>query len=352
MAIEVSEFCTYAQIDMVDAVKNNTLAQRQKTGLLSALLSSQNVSAQGETIPVAEPGRGRVRMVDVRYIQPQSEADSTSGAVDPIDSVCEAGEPIVDLYDRVTIDLSIKSAVIELDEAQMRTMCERTFNERRMKYINGMMDSMLRGINAGLITQYAAGVGGFMDGVAAGKDIEMLDGSGSNTTVLPMGEITMIKDYEDAGALGKPIAIGGGNLYTYTKLTDIGCCNDVGQQIDRLGNFDYFYDNQIASVLGPSAANDFFLLQPGAAQFLSVNFNEGEFVKRNDLFVHDTIVDPVSGLTFDYYQKYDECAAGGPVYRIFLQLRYALWQMPLDMFKDADARDGINFTFQYTATAV
>lgn len=346
-AIQAAEFCHYTQIELTDAFKNNTLPSRERTGLLSALLSTQNVSAQGETIPVDSNHDGRPTKVDVRYIRPESMADTVTGTATSTTGVCGDGEEIVDEFQTVEINLARGSRTILMTDAQMRAMCEKTASERRVKLLSGMMNSIVRNINADLISEFVAGAGGFLNGVAGPKSIDMIS-TGPPESMLVSGEITMMQDYEDAGAVGKPIAIGGGNLYRYTKFQGIGCCNDFGQQLDQMGQFDYFYDNQIATVLGISSANEFFLLAPGAAQFLSINYNVGDFRKSNDLFVHDVLTDPISGLTFDYYQKYDDCTKN---WKLYIELRFALWQPPLTMFKAADDRFEINYNFLFTAEA-
>lgn len=357
MAIEVSQFCEYAQIDINDAVEQGRpLSLRQTTGLLSALLSTQNVSASGDIQAVIDPGTGHTKFMDIRFTTPEAEADSVSNGEGASGGVCEAGEPIVDLFDRVEIDLVARSRVIELSEAQMRTMCEKTFSERRAKYIQGMLDSITRKINSVLIGEFFAGVGGFIGGIPAGKSIDVLD-AGPPISVIADGEIEMMQDYTDSGAVGKPLVIGMGNMYNYVKRVGIGCCNQTGMQVDQLAQFDFYYDNQILSVLGgPSSANEFFVLQPGAANFLSANRNAGDFRRNNDQEVFDIFVDPVTGLTFDFYQVYVRCPEatesnpdGDPVYRLSLKLNFGLWQMPLTLFKATDNRFEVNFNFMYEA---
>jgi len=346
-AIQAAEFCHYTQIELIDAFKNNTLPSRERTGLLSALLSTQNVSAQGETIPVDSNHDGRPTKVDVRFITPESMDDTTDTAATSTTGVCGDGNDVADLYQTVELTNVRGTRTIQMTDAQMRAMCEKTASERRVKIISGMMNSIVRNINADLIVEYVAGAGGFLNGVAGPKTIDIID-AGPPVAIIPGGEIEMIQDYEDAGALGKPIAVGGGNLYTYTKYAEIGCCNDAGQQLDQLGNFDFFYDNQLQSAIGASGANMFFLFSPGAAQFLSINYNVGDFRKSNDLFVHDVLTDPISGLTFDYYQKYDDCTKA---WKFYMELRFGLWQPPLTMFKAADDRFEINYNFLYTSTS-
>jgi len=342
MPIEFQDICHTVQEDMINLAESNYgLLKRQRTGLLSALLSPQNTSEQNQPVPV-DPGNGKPEKVIVTYMQPDCEDEVEITDINICD---EAGNAVPDLYQEVTLSNIVSSDVKTMSETQFRAFCEDTIDQRRVKMINGLIDSVNRKINSGLITLFSAGAGGVLgtNGVN-GQNIQFMDGT--DNTMVPMGEFQLLQTLEDSNFSAPPILIGSGNMRQYMDLKGIGCCNDSGQQLDRMGNFDWFYDNQFASVFGAQNPNEVLVMAPGAAQFLSINYNRAEFRKVADTFVHDVYTDPISGLTYDWFQKYDDCAG---LYKFQLKLRFGLFQPPLTMFKNCDARDGVNFSYKFTA---
>jgi hypothetical protein len=189
-------------------------------------------------------------------------------------------------------------------------------------------------------------VGGFYNGVAAGKSIQLLN-STTPVSANPLGANEMMNDFIQLGATGKPIVAGLGKLNQYTRLAGIGCCNQYGQDIANLnGELDYFWDNDVAGITGN--ADDFLAWAPGAVQLVTFNEYKGEFaVTDSDLFM-GTIVDPVTGLELDMKMYFDKC---DEFWKLAMWLNFNAFVLPLDMYKEGDLREGTNNLFRYRATS-
>lgn len=161
----------------------------------------------------------------------------------------------------------------------------------------------------------------------------ILGGTGVN--YMAMGE--MLEKIVDSGISTRPFLIGAGKLAETVRALGIGCCNASGIDMGRAGDdFMYFRSRQTATVLG---ANSIVALQPGAAQVLSQPMYVGEYAKTSNSFVHGTITDPWRGITYDLKMNYDDCA---DVWRAAIQLNYALFTVPSDVYKTGDYLAGTN----------
>lgn len=348
MAITNDEFCRTVMRELAEMVgeQGDPLRNRQKTGLLDALTSPSNTDG-GRVDNVIDMGDGKPKKAIFKWLQPDAVSDASDGILDLCD---EEGEASAYNYDEVSIDYSVSSKVHSLDEAQMRELCE-TGSEFRSKLIGGALNSVHKKLNQTLIAPFYVGAGGIKGGNGAKNtayDLLYRDGL---VQIDPEGQIEMMRDLMDAGVSGMPIFIGGSRLDTYMKLQQIACCNSYGADPSEQQDLLFFYDNDMQTILGtPSAAGDnFFVFQPGAAQLISIPYNKGEFRKANDLFIHDTIIDPLSGLEWDFNLKYDDCDRK---YKFMISLRFGLWQIPTTLFKAGDDRRGINYNFAFLAEEV
>ena len=343
MAITNDEFCLTVSKELTEAAKAGDLtSKRQPVGLLSALLDGSNTA--NLDIQADYSKGGKTNKVLVKYLQPDAEADAT----DEETSLCdETGVSTTYDWAEVDADQFAASEVKKLSFTEMRALCE-TGSEFRVKLINNAINSVNRKINSQLITLFQAGAGGILNGSGAlGTQYELLYRD-ALVQVNAEGWIDMMQDLNDVGIDGVPLIVGGGNLKKYVDFQGISCCNQVGVDPSQLTEAMPFYDNQIATVLsGASYTNTFFAFAPGAAAFVSRPKYVDQFRMTNDLFVFDTIVDPITGLEYDFELKFDDCTQN---YKWRLSLKHGLFQLPLDMFKTTDARSEVNFNFSFRAT--
>jgi hypothetical protein len=341
--VTYDELCLTTSKELMQGTAAGDLSSvRQPTGLLSGLISDQNT--QGVEIEADYSKGGKNNIVALKYLQPDAEADSS----DTETNICDdAGSSTAYVWTDVTADQWAQSRTMKLTFAEMRDLCE-SGSEFRNKIMMNAFDSINRKVNAGLISLFDAGAGGILGGSGAtGTEYQMLYTDGL-TQVDPMGWINMMRDLNDVGVYAAPILAGGGNLRTYTKLQGISCCNDQGIDPSQLPDSNIYYDNQISTVLtGPSYDNPFFAWAPGAAVFVSRPKYVDQFRMIGDTFIFDTVIDPVTGLRYDFELDFDKC---DKIYKLRISLDYGLFQLPLDMFKNSDDRDEVNFNFSFRAT--
>lgn len=344
MAITNDNLCltVMKELAQVAGTNGDPLRNRQKTGLLDALLSERN-TAGADINRNFDKGDGKNNNVIVKWLKPDAAADVT----DTITSLCdETGASTSYNYDEVTLTLEAQSEVKALTETEMRELCEEG-SDFRLKLIGTSINALDKRINQRLIDPFYAGSGGILNGNGnVGQSYDLLYRDGM-VQLNPEGFIEMMRDLMDTGMEGMPILVGGGNLDMAMKLQQIACCNAFGADPSQMQDLFYFYDNDIAIQLNePSDENAFFVFAPGAAQFVDRAQNVGQFRKINDLFIHDTIVSPVTGLTYDFNLKYDDCDR---LYKWKLSKKFDLWQMPTTLFKAGDDRYGINFNWAFQA---
>lgn len=342
ITMNLSELCLALQQDLMDLAGNNYPAfRRQDHGLLSAAVSDINTA--GVVPPkLATTRDGKNHKMVVQYWQPGLESDTSDEAA----NVCtEEGITETKLFDEITISHFRRSPVITFTKAEMRDFCDST-SAFRAQVISKNMDAFMQMINKDLIAIYNTGVGKFYNDVAAGKNLPLLI-AGPPEYAYAKGESVLMEDYRDVGGTGTPIVVGAGKLATYSNYQKIGCCNQYGQDITQLGQYRYFRDHSVGGVTGN--ADDFFMFAPGAIQFVSYNTNVGEFAMADERSIEGTIVDPITGLTLDFELNYDRC---DKVFKMMFFLNFDLYMLPNDMFPTGDARELVNYSFRYRATAV
>ena len=348
MAITNDNFCLTVMRELKELVGTNgdPLQNRQRAGLLDALLSDENTTGNEITPIMASAGKNNKLIL--KHLAPDAEAD----VADTIANFCEeSGSSTTYRYDEVSLTLQAQSPVKSLTEAEMRDLCE-DGNTFRTKIIAGAMNALVMNIEKQLIPVFYTGVGGILNGNGAvGTEYQMLWRDGQLTTDAE-GEIKMFRDLMNTGFAGRPQIVGGSGFDTWAKLKQIACCNQYGIDNSNQGDFSYYYSQNLDTVLSsPSNDNPFFVFMPRSAQFVSHPNFVGEFRKVSDTFIKDTITDPITGLEFDFHLSYDPCGNdNNGAYKWMMSLNFGLWQMPLDLFKSNDDRYKINGNFAFQAT--
>lgn len=348
MAITNDNFClTFMErLDEVAGTNGDPMKNRQMTGLLEALTSSENKTGI-EVQNIFAPGDGKDRKAIFKHLQPDAIADTTGTITD----FCETdGVSQGYVYDEVAISQQVQSSVTTFTEAEYAALCE-PGSQMLMTVMSGKMNSLRRNINRKLIPLFYSGAGGILGGNGAlGTAYNMLwrDAANYPASVNAEGQIEMMDDIMKTGFEGRPIIVGGDRMNLWAKLSEISCCNQWGVNPSEMDSVSFYRDLDISAIQGPSDDEAFFVFVPRAAQFIEDPMFVGEFRKIGDTFIKDTIVDPVTGLTFDFHQSYDPCGTNNRgSYKIMLSLNFGLWQMPLDLFKSTDERYKINGNWSF-----
>lgn len=316
---------------------NDPAMKRTQVGYLQALVSPQNMA--GVTIVPIDPGNGKKKKVRITYIQRGVASDIAHS-----DSAnCDAEVFPEPLEDEIEITKYIRTKWFGFNEEDMRLLCEADA-EYRGRVMSSKIDILMVELNKKLIALQASNFGEFNPYFygAAYKDVAMLNCDGNAINYL--GEAQITTDFQNLDSIAKPIVIGGGNLNIYAKMAKIGCCNDLGLNLDQAGQMDFYYDRFVDQILG---ANHFIGLVPGYVQLLTWNKYVGAYRKENEVFSAGTIVDPYTGITLDMKWVYDyDCAEQ---YKVRFFLNYDLWFIPTNSFATGDELEGVNFTLHYRA---
>lgn len=340
MAIELEDFCNTMQQDLADLAGDNYGAtRREATGLLSAATSPANKAGYTEPTFV-DSGDGKLKQALLEWIQPSAVSETLTSMQD----ICSAGTEEAKQRELRTLTGFASTPVKAFSNAELRKYCESP-SEHRAMIANSLMSALFRKINQVCITQYLAGVGGFIGGVAAGKSVQMLDGSGAIVQADPNGEFTILEDFADLGASGRPLVVGAGFLSQYVRLQGIGCCNDYGQDIGQVGQFDFYRDRDVDVIA--AGTNNILAFAPGSVQFVNWVQNKGEFRQVMPDWAESSIIDPVTGIEIDMEIRYDQC---DKAWKMVFYSHFDLYTLPLTMFKVADERDGTNNALHYIAT--
>lgn len=312
---------------------------RTQVGYLQALTSPQNMN--GMSVVPIDPGNGKLKQVRIKYIQRGTESD----LVDVKPTGCTTTLEKEPFEATISITNYKGTKGLKFDEAQMRRLCEPD-SEYMAAVINGEIDALVVAIDKELIQIQSTNFGYFPGlGSAAVQSVKMLNAATDNSAV-PDGEATVLEFLEAMDISEKPLLIGSAKLGRYVRNVGIGCCNDLGQNISQAGNFDFFRDRFVGGILGN--ADDFIALVPGHFQLLTWNEYVGSYAKENDVFSHGTIVDPISGLTFDMKWHYNDC---DDFYFVQLGINYDLFVMPANVFAYGDELENVNFSLHFRATA-
>ena len=341
MNIDVADLCATLQQDLNELAGNNYPAMaREQVGFFDALVSAENRAGFSQELAV-DAGNGTKKQVVIRYLQPAVYSEMGSAAV----NICsEAGVETSEQRAIKEVTRFRRSPVLTFDKDTLRTFCDAP-SEYRAKVLSTHMSALIRSINRDLISLANANVGIHLGGDATATDLQMIVNAASGQKSADFtGEMELLEEMSDLG-LTNPFVVGSGLLSQYTRLQGIGCCNDYGQNVNDFGQFRFFRDRDVPSVIG--AAQNFLAFAAGAAHLVTWNKNKGEFAMVHEHFAETTMVDPVSGIEFDMEFNYDRCEKK---WKLMLSLDYDLFTLPTDMFKDADERDGINFLWKYNAT--
>jgi len=341
MNIDVADFCATLQQDLADLAGNNYKAMaREATGFFDSLVSPDNRAGFSQELQL-DGGDGKNKQVIVRYIQPGVYSEAGTSAT----NICtDDGEEVTETRTIEDITRFRRSPILTFTNAAMRDLCDAP-SEYRAKVLATRMSALVRSINRDLIGLANAAAGTHLGGDALAKDVNLIQASGTGQISADYtGEVDLLEEMADLGVMN-PIVVGAGNLAKYARLQGIGCCNDYGQDLSQVGDFSFYRDRDVPSVI--ASANNFLAYAPGAVQLVTWNANKGEFAMNHDHFAHTTMIDPVTGIEFDFEMNYDRC---DKVWKIGLSLNYDLFTLPVNMFKDADERDAINYLWLFNGT--
>lgn len=333
---------TQGLCEKIQTTLNNLLGSgspelmRTEVGFLQALTSPQNMA--GVTIVPIDLKNGKKRQVRITYLQ--RGTDDNIITEEPANCNPEVFQS--PLEETVDVTKFIATKWFGFNDDDMRLLCEGD-DMYRGRVMNAQIDPMMVKLNKQLITLQAANFGAFAPPIYVPyKDVTMINAAGDGITYI--GSARMKEDFRNLNSSATPIVVGAGNLSIYATMAKIGCCNQLGQDLSRAADFDFFRDKYVDEILGE---NHFIGLVPGYVQLLTWNKYRGKYAKTSDTFAKGTIIDPVTGIEMDMRWEYASC---DEQWAVQFSLRYELWYIPADSFAEGDELEGVNFTLHYRAT--
>lgn len=157
----------------------------------------------------------------------------------------------------------------------------------------------------------------------------------------------------NSGFTGTPYVFGFGEIYRYFQLLGAsGTFSDGGldfvkfiQATDATFLPSYRMHNALN---GSSSTNKFLVVDAGALHLLQYNKFDNPAAKvRQDNLVMDTIVDPLTGIPFNYKFYLNPC---GEKYNILISTSYKVVGLPDDMYAGGDRLDGTNGVLEFAIT--
>lgn len=339
--IDLAEVCKTVQQDLIKVAGSNApLLQPERTGLLDALTSPVNKAGTEQLLTDTKDGMHR--QVKLEYVKPSTYEDAT----DDVQPLCANGPTKSPNHALITVTES-SSIKRDFDEDEMRDFWKKP-SEHRALVMATDFNALCRRINRKLVALYAANVGGFVDGVGAGKAINLIQKKADGQIYGdPTGEVEMWEDLQNAGLTGLPFVVGSNIVSRYASLKKIGAANDLGQRIEDLAQWMFYRDRDPDLVNAPAAnRSNMFVFAPGAAQLITYNKYKGEFKHKGDDFSKQTLVNPTKNLEVDWNFMYDKCTER---YHSVMSLNFDYWVMPTDAYQANDERFGVNKTFLYNA---
>lgn len=328
--------CEKIQTSLIQIFKNKAPSlKRTQIGYTEALISDVN-RANVEIIPI--PSNGKKREVLIKFIQRADDSDILE-----TEPTC-TGEDNPSPFEQIVEHLTdfVRTKEIEFTDDDMRLLCE-SGDEYRAGVVNSYINALLVRLDKKLITAQAANFGKFVPDIspATYKDYALLQ----NTTyaINFKGESDIEEDIANLESNEKPIVIGDGYLSHYVKQAKIGCCNDLGQDLNQVGQMYYYRDKYVSQILG---TNHFIILIPGYTQLLTWNKYKGEFTENNTQVIRGTIVDPYTGLEIDVKWLRNNCDEN---WIMHMRIYYKLYQLPSNAFKTYDDLNGVNFSLHARA---
>lgn len=312
--------------------RNDRTTQRYIPPFLSAILSAQN--KDGVTLQQVDNGNGRKREIRAVY-SPRLCKESVS---DTRLTACDAGTKIGEIS--TTYEVDPDAGTFINGSLELRDLIDTCQNDEFYvaNTISKMMDVVVRGMGDKALDEAAV-----LFGVHAttGNDtaVQVATQNGVNISddmVSKISYLLKISEYNDTTGW----AIGGSFAFNrYYQSVGMACCTDAlnfnpAMYDGRFGPMPIF-DKGVDAAWGE---NHVGLLVPGALQMLTYNDNRG----GNDIGVLNqpteqwgTIVDPVTGIEFDYSAKFD-CR----VWTFSIGIAHQLVGMPSDMFYQCDQLNG------------
>lgn len=295
-------------------------------------------------------GSGKVKTVEVNYMQEIAASDVASDVANP---VCSTGELREDSFETYTIDTTENRAVASTFSRTDLVNALQDNPQYVAKIVLQMMYAIEKAVAQKSAEEAVTFVGQWHDDVASATGltvngnnqlvVETLQASSSYTPVAQTLQLIQTA-LEVTGYQGVPYIFGGGTFVNYMRQIVAAGSGanyglDLGQMASAYG-LSAVRDKYVKDALG--SENEFLMIQPGALQLLTYTAAEWRngmpLVTDGANYAQVRLVTPRVGLPVDLIVV-DNC--GQITYRMIATTKVV--GLPTDMFNPENGHNGVTF---------
>lgn len=332
----------------IAGTENTGYTSRQPVGFLDAIVSPYN--REGFTQINPNNGNGGKRPVEVQYIKPllataivDTPADVCAGALEM--------EPFVKILNPEDFEY-FGTPGMKLSYNEVMKLCgtDNDAENYRSRMIMGMINGLNTRINQYLLTTQNVNWGNFYGTGSSVAIAAPIIAAADGSIRVPGWVASVSASLNSIRITRPPLIVGGGLVYQYAMMAQWGCCNNAGINL-AAATQNLYYFNDIESSTAPYwGANVFGAFSPGAMQLVTYNANNQVTNQESDTFVFGNVIDPVTGLNYDFKLIFDPCDGVNGTWRFSMGVEVNLWHLPPDMYAATDPMFGANGTLRFTAT--
>lgn len=305
------------------------------------------------------PGSGKLKTIEVVYTPRLLE----SGAATTLSASCDEGTNAGHLSTTYTLDETKGVEAREtINIGDLKRICQGNPDYFATR-VNALISQAVRKMQSTVATQMSVLGGWFAQD--NGENQSMMTGNSLKTVKTkftasidggkpnPEALQEIIFSAGNSGFTGTPFVFGWGEIWRYFNLMDsMGMSSDGGLDFAK-----YYAANSVAflpsqkmhTALNGSngTANKFLVVDPGSLFLLQYNKFDDPLVKNNDdSLVMDVIVDPVTGVAFNY-KAYKSCTEN---ITVVISTSFKVVGLPSDIYASGDRLRNTNGVLTFAIT--
>lgn len=282
-----------------------------------------------------EFGEGKLRQLKVSYYA--QDCDVLDNSLPS--NICVTGavaEPKQDFFQIADFTKSKAKTLNVSDLRYIDASDSYDISANAMSQVNSMIGSLEVGLAKQITAKLYAHRGIHLDGSTFGQRITM--DQTTNGLMTPVGLWAIQKEMSD-GAYANPFIIGSTEVWNWRKAYAIASDNTtLGQDFSKINIPNLYYDINLNSVTGATAATGEYIIaaDPESFKFVTFNRNAGMFAtdfkgvedldrayKSGGRYqIRGTFVSPRTGLMWDFYANFNGCTGLDGAWSWFLMLQW------------------------------
>lgn len=291
----------------------NRAGQDTRYKIIDALMAAR---IQNNSITEADFGYspGKERQLKVNYYPVICDTEGDCSA-----NVCDDGTALAPKQTIFEIGHCTASQVYSLAVDDIRqTDDDLQFSGHALAQIASVLDGVRKSLAQDMAAILRANVGCLPDG-SPDRRLALTDPA--NGAVRPLGLWQIEQAFEDAG-MPSPFIVGGSDVFTWMKATEVGGLNAQGQNTGAFNNNRMFYDKLVESAFSDPTTGHIIAFDPKMLRLVTFSRNaemfatdwtgfedmDRQFKESKNGKIKGAFLDPVTGLIWDLDIKYEDCA--------------------------------------------